>query len=413
MIDQMTKDRVLRQIKTEQTVKLCSDLISIPSFKTEETKAARFLANYFRRRGYEVDFQEVEPGRFQTIATLRGSGGGKSLMLNGHIDIDPLAMGWIREPFIPNWEGDRLYGAGVNNMKGGVTAMITAAEAIRKSKAPMKGDLVLACVVGELQGGVGTVHALNQGYITDGAYVAEPTGDGDNIMTVHVGCVEMAISTIGLSQHVSRSHMAVDAIEMMLKAIPAIKNVKFTYSPRPDLPDMPRIIVGTIIGGRGRNHDLKGPNFTSDYCTVIVDARIVPGQSAQTVKQDVDLALQKLKKQDPNFQYEIITPVPPEYKVMTVFMNPIDVPKDNPIVKNLENAYLQVAGKAPDKIGAIVTQSYAGNDSCHIWEKGIPVCLFGVESGRDQKGEPDGFVKVPSMVQLAKTYAIAALDWCN
>ena len=59
-------------------------------------------------------------------------------------------------------------------MKGGVTAIITAAEAIRKAKAPMKGDLVVACVVGELQGGVGTVYALNQGLRTDGAYVAEP-----------------------------------------------------------------------------------------------------------------------------------------------------------------------------------------------------------------------------------------------
>ena len=187
MVDHAVEERVLRQIKTEQTVKLASDLISIPSFKTEEQKVARFLARFFQRRGYEVDLQEVEPGRYQTIATLKGSGGGKSLMLNGHIDIDPLAMGWVREPFTPSWEGDRLYGAGINNMKGGVTAIITAAEAIRKAKAPMKGDLVVACVVGELQGGVGTVYALKNGLRTDGAYVAEPTGDGDNIMTTHAG----------------------------------------------------------------------------------------------------------------------------------------------------------------------------------------------------------------------------------
>ncbi len=413
MVDQAVEERVLRQIKTEQTVKLASDLISIPSFKTEEQKVARFLANFFRRRGYEVELQEVEPGRYQTIATLKGSGGGKSLMLNGHIDIDPLAMGWVREPFTPSWEGDRLYGAGINNMKGGVTAIITAAEAIRKAKAPMKGDLVVACVVGELQGGVGTVYALKQGLRTDGAYVAEPTGDGDNIMTTHAGVVELAISTIGQSQHVSRSHLAVDALEMMTKAIPAIKNVEFTYEHRPDLPDLPRIIAGTIIGGRGRNHDLKGPNFTCDYCTVIVDARIVPGQSHVTVKADLDRALNKIKEEDPTFEYEIVTPVPPEYKVMTEFMNPMDVPRDNVIVQNLERAYRRVSGRAPDKIGAILTQSYAGNDSCHIWEAGIPVCLMGAENGRDQKGEPDSYVIVPSMVQLAKTYAMAALDWCN
>ncbi|MEE9247136.1 MAG: M20/M25/M40 family metallo-hydrolase [Dehalococcoidia bacterium] len=413
MVDQAVKDRVLGQVKVGQAVNLCSSLLKIPSFKTEETKVARFLANFFRRRGYEVDLQEVEPGRYQTVATLKGSGGGKSLMLNGHLDIDPLAMGWKRDPWTPSLEGDRLYGAGANNMKGGVTAIITAAEAIRKSRAPIKGDLVVACVVGELQGGIGTLHALNTGYVTDGAYVAEPTGEGDNIMTVHVGWVELAISTIGLSQHVSRAHKAIDAIEMMIRAIPAIKQVKFTYTPRPDLPDMPRVIVGTIIGGRGRDHDMRGPNFTCDYCTIIADVRTVPGQTAQMVKEDIDRMLKGLKAEDPTFEYEIVTPVPPHYKVQTVYMNPLDVPKDEPVVKNLENSYREVTGKALDRIGAIVTQSYAGNDSCHIWERGIPVCLHGAQSGRDVKGEPDSFVSVTSMVQVAKTYALAALNWCN
>ena len=105
MVDQAVEERVLRQIKTEQTVKLASDLISMPSFKTEEQKVARFLAGFFRRRGYEVDLQEVEPGRYQTIATLKGSGGGKSLMLNGHIDIDPLAMGWSGSRSLPAGKG--------------------------------------------------------------------------------------------------------------------------------------------------------------------------------------------------------------------------------------------------------------------------------------------------------------------
>ncbi|MFQ5873008.1 MAG: M20 family metallopeptidase [Dehalococcoidia bacterium] len=412
-MDQPVKDRVLRQITAEQAVNLCSSLIKIPSFKTEESKVARFLAGFFRRRGYQVELQEVEPGRYQTIATLKGTGGGKSLMLNGHIDIDPLAMGWKRDPWTPSREGDRLYGAGANNMKGGVTSIITAAEAIRKSKVPMKGDLVVACVVGELQGGVGTLHTLKRGLHTDAAIVAEPVGDGDNIMTVHVGWVELAISTLGLSQHVSRAHNAIDAIDMMIRAIPAIKNVKFTYTPRADLPDMPRIIVGTIIGGRGRGHDLRGPNFTCDYCTVVADVRTVPGQTAEAVKADLVRVLDGLKAQDPNFQYEIETPPPARYKVQTVYMNPFDVPRDEPIVKTLERNYKEFTGRDPDKVGAIVTQSYAGNDSCHIWEAGIPCCLYGPQPGRDQKGEPDAFVYVSSMVRVAQVHALTAFDWCN
>jgi len=109
---------VLKHVDAGELVDLASDLIRIPSFKTEETAVARFLEAFFRRRGYDVDLQEIEPGRFQTIATLRGTGGGASLMLNGHTDINALTRRWTRDPWRPSLEGDRLYGHGVQNMKG-------------------------------------------------------------------------------------------------------------------------------------------------------------------------------------------------------------------------------------------------------------------------------------------------------
>ena len=77
-MDTAFKQKVLSKIKDREVVELCSNLLRIPSFKTEEQKVARYLAGYFRRRGYEVDLQEVEPGRYQTIATLKGSGGGRA-----------------------------------------------------------------------------------------------------------------------------------------------------------------------------------------------------------------------------------------------------------------------------------------------------------------------------------------------
>src|SRR5437870_12409211 len=87
---------VLKHVDAGELVDLASDLIRIPSFKTEETAVARFLEDFFRRRGYDVDLQEIEPGRLQTIATLRGTGGGASLMLNGHTDINALTRRWKR-----------------------------------------------------------------------------------------------------------------------------------------------------------------------------------------------------------------------------------------------------------------------------------------------------------------------------
>ncbi len=139
---------VLAHVDPRELIELASDLIRIPSFKTEETPVARFLEKLFRGRGYEVDLQEIEPRRFQTIATLRGTGGGASLMLNGHTDINALTRRWKRDPWTPSLEGDRLYGHGVQNMKGGLASIIMTAEAVRRSGVKLAGDLVVACVAG-------------------------------------------------------------------------------------------------------------------------------------------------------------------------------------------------------------------------------------------------------------------------
>jgi acetylornithine deacetylase len=93
-----TQTKIINQVDENAIVDLASELIKIPSFKLEETPVANFLADFFNERGYKVDLQEVEPGRFQTIATLEGTGGGQSLMLNGHTDINSLTRRWRRDP---------------------------------------------------------------------------------------------------------------------------------------------------------------------------------------------------------------------------------------------------------------------------------------------------------------------------
>ena len=331
-------------VDTEEMLRLAQELIRIPSFKTEESDVARYLGDYLSHRGYEVELQEVEPGRFQTIATLKGSGGGKSLMLNGHIDIDPLAMGWRRDPWTPSIEGDFIYGAGIRNMKSGVSSLITAAEAVRKSGTVLSGDLVLACVVGELQGGVGTTYLCRNGPLTDMAVVPEPFG-ANNILTVHAGVLEMAVHVLGNSRHISRKEEAVDAIAKMCKAVPAIDGVKFTYTPREDLPGLPRINVGAIIGGRGRDYDMRGPNFVSDFCTVLVDVRFLPGMTSASVKADIENSLDRVKAEDPDFEYEIEMPPDPKHRVFTVVMEPFDLPKDEYILDCVLRQYRVLDGR--------------------------------------------------------------------
>src|SRR4029453_3644909 len=129
LMDELTR-AVLERVDRRELIDLASALIRIPSFKTEETPAARFLEVFCRERGYEGAPQEIEPGRLQAIATLPGTGGGASLMLNGHTDINALTRRWGRRPRTPVLEGDRLYGPGVQNMKGGLASIVMAAEAI-------------------------------------------------------------------------------------------------------------------------------------------------------------------------------------------------------------------------------------------------------------------------------------------
>ncbi len=407
-----TAQRLMDSVDREEMLRLAEDLVRIPSFKTEETDAARFLGDFLAQRGYEVELQEVEPGRFQTIATLKGSGGGKSLMLNGHIDIDPLAMGWKRDPWTPSIEGDLIFGAGIRNMKSGVSAMIEAAEMVRRSGVPLRGDLVLACVVGELQGGVGTSHLCRHGPLTDMAVVPEPFG-ANNILTVHAGVLEMAIHVLGNSRHISRKEEAVDAIAKMCKAVPAIDGVKFTYAPREDLPGLPRINVGAIIGGRGRDYDMRGPNFVSDFCTVIVDVRFLPGMTSASVKADIERALDEVKRDDPDFQYEIEMPPDPKYRVFTVVMEPFDLPKNEYILETVLRQYRTVTGKEPDGVGTVLPGSYTGDDTCHLWAAGVPCLLYGPGGGSESATIPDEFSRISDMEQVAKVLALTALDVCN
>ena len=412
-MDDKTAAGVLSRIDDRGMLALLCSLIKIPSFKNEETPVARFLARFFKRRGYEVDLQEVEPGRLQAISTLKGTGGGKSLMFNGHTDITTLARGWTRDPWTPSIEGDRVYGAGSFNMKGGLAAMITAAEALRKSGVTLKGDIVVACVVGETAGGEGTVHMLDRGVRTDMAVVTEPFGI-DSVATVHCGILNLAIHTYGYSRHISQLEGSVDAIVKMEKVTRALREMEMTYVPRPDLPAMPLLNVGSIIGGRGQDYDLVDPYYVSDYCTIIVDVHFVHSQTVESIVADINRTLAPLVAQDPELKYEIEIPVPRRFKGSRyLVMDPLDVPQDEYIVQAVVRHHQRVAGSPPRTIGAVLPLSYSGDDTCHLWKAGIPCVLYGPGGGNDSEEEPDMYVYISEMEQCARVLALTALDVCN
>jgi acetylornithine deacetylase len=372
--------KVLDRIDDEEIVRLASDLIRIPSFTTEETPCAEWIASYLRDQGVDAELQEIEPGRRQTVARLRGTGGGKSIMLNGHIDIDPLASGWTRDPFQP-WIADgKLFGHGIFNMKAGVTACIMAALALKRAGVPFRGDVVIACVAAELNSGVGTIHAIKNGYRTDMAVIPEPYG-ARTIITKHTGSMDVVVHTLGRATHISKKEQGSDAIAKMMRAIVAISAMKMTAVHDPDLPGLPRLNVGSVIGGRGRNYNLRGAYTVSDFCTAYVNVRFNTSQSGETILADIRRTLDALKTDDPEFQYEIEFPPELSRGLGRLAKAAVDVPVTEPIVQMVKRHLRTLSGQDPEFLGVRLPQSYAGNDTTHLWQAGIPCCLYGPGGG--------------------------------
>jgi acetylornithine deacetylase len=402
------KDAVLAQIVPDEVISLTKDIVSIPSYTADETDVARFLHGFFQRQGFESELQEVDPGRFQTIARLKGTGGGKSLMLNGHLDIDPIPSGWLRDPWTPTIEGDRFYGAGVYNMKGGVAAMILGAVAARRA-GPLRGDVVVACVDGELQGGVGTVHMLRKGVRADMAIVPEPYST-KHIITKHTGVMELAVHVLGRSVHISRMEQGINAIVKAARVVQALEALKLTGQPDPDLPGLPRLNVGTIIGGRGRDLELRGANIVPDVCMLILDIRFPVSVTPDSALADVRRALDALAATDKDITYEIEFPIRPERRQFREVMLPLSVPVTEPIVQILKANVTTLVGEEPT-VGAHSPQSYAGNDTSHLWGAGIPCCLYGPAGGYDE-GRSDRWTSIEQIVACTRVFGATIADVC-
>jgi acetylornithine deacetylase len=402
-----TRSKVLGLIDDDEIIRLAKDLIRIPSFTTEETPCAVWLAGYLHDQGLEVTLQEIEPGRKQTIARLRGSGGGRSIMLNGHVDIDPLATGWTRDPFDP-WIADgKLYGHGIYNMKGGVTACIMATLALQRAGIPREGDVVLACVAAELNSGVGTLYALEHGQRTDMAVVAEPYG-ARTILTKHTGTMDVVIHTLGRATHISKKEQGVDAIASMTRAIAALEAMRFTHVHDPELPGLPRLNVGSIIGGRGRDYNLRGAYTVSDFCTAYVNVRFNASQTGESVLADIRRTLDALGAADPRFRYEIEFPPKLERGLGRLAKRAVDVPKTEPIVQMVRRNLHLMTGSEPEHFGVRLPQSYAGNDTTHLWAAGIPCCIYGPGGGYTDYH--DVHVELADLFLCTRVLALTALE---
>lgn len=394
---------VLQNLDDDELVQLLQRMIRYKSYSGNEGELANFLAEYMENAGFEVELQEVEPNRYNVIGTYKGTGGGESVMYNGHIDTNPVGLGWTVNPLEGYVDDKFIYGIGVSNMKASDAAFIAAALAFIKGNIKLKGDVIVGLVVGELQGGIGTLHMLESGIRSDWFINGEPTDN--SLLTLHAGAFEIQIDVFGKSRHLSKAEEGVNSIEQASKLITRLKDVKFSNATKPEYAGLNRYNIGVIRGGLGEEYyEWRVPQLP-DLCSLKVALRFAPSQTREGMINDIQQLLDQMNQEDPNFKAEI-----KKIHSNKLLMGPFEVDKDEPVVEVVRNAHELVTGEEP-RIGDIAPYKFYGTDAAHLQNYGIKGIVYGC--GGKYNTMPDERVELEDLKTASRVYALSILNLCN
>jgi acetylornithine deacetylase len=264
---------------TESVVELAERLIAIDSVNPAlvpggagERAAAHVVAEWCEAHRLEVELVGPDD-RPSVIARRRGSGGGRSLLLNGHLDT--VGVTGMEAPFEPRVEGGRLYGRGSYDMKGAIAALCVAAA----DATALRGDVIVTAVADEELASIGTEAILERVH-ADAAVVAEPTEL--QVAVAHRGFVGFEIETAGVAAHGSRPDLGVDAIVKMGPVLVALAELdeQLQHGARHPLAGAGAIHASLIDGGQEM----------SSYparCVLTGERRTIPGETIDDVKGEL------------------------------------------------------------------------------------------------------------------------------
>jgi len=293
----MPLEKLKRQVKKSEVEKLVKDLVRIPSHcdvPTQEKEVAEFLNEFLQDEGIDSKLRTVDRNRPNVIATIKGSGSGKRLLLSGHTDTVP-AYEMDIEPFVPKVKGGRLYGRGSLDMKGGLGAMAMSLVAVRRARLKLDGDVIFAAVVGEERKSEGTEDLVLRGPKADMGIVGEPTDM--EIQPSHRGLEWLDIHFYGKAAHGGQADRGVNAISMAAKFVNAVETDLVprlrSRKARHTLP--PTLNLGVITGG-------QQPSSVADHCVIKIDRRWVPEEKLQQIFTEIYDLFDKLKKEDASFK---------------------------------------------------------------------------------------------------------------
>lgn len=375
-----------------QLGELVSALVRIDSVNPDlqpgaggEGAIGRFISEWFHANGIETEVQEAAPGRENVIGIVRGTGGGRSLMLNAHMDT--VGHGGMSDPLSGAIEDNKVSGRGAWDMKGSLAAIMLAARDLAAD--PPAGDVLVTAVVDEEYASIGTA-AVVQRYSADGAIVTEPTQL--ELSVAHKGFIWFDITTKGVAAHGSQPALGVDAIAKMGKVLAGVEA----------LAD--RLLAGEQhpLLGTGSIHGslIRGGTELSSYpasCTLSVERRLIPGETPDQAESELCDILNAAANQDPDFDATLIRGLD---------RSPFEQPIESDIVTVVRDAATSILGKTP----AIAGES-GWMDSAILAAAGIPTVIFGPD-GAGAHADIE-WVDLDSLEQSRQIYVAAARAFCK
>lgn len=389
-----------KELQLNDPVKLTQALVGIDSSNPDfgavpgpgEKHIASFIKAWLEYRGIETHWIEPILGRPSVVGVVRGSGGGKSLMLNGHTDT-VTTRSYEGDPLGGELIDGHIYGRGSADMKSGLAAAMIA---LAKAKAlHLAGDVILAAVADEESSSCGTEQLLNAGWRADAALIAEPTGM--DIINMHKGFTLFEVDIFGIAAHGSKPSLGVDAIckagyflveldrhaQKLQKQSNGSLNQEGSYGP-------PSIHTGMIKGG-------EEVASYPEICQITIERRTVAGETREGVKQQLVDILENIKSTVPDFKYELRH---------TFWRSPHFMEKDHPFV-NLVSRHAKSATGLPPKIRG----ETGWTDMALLADAGIFGVIWGPK-GYDLHAKRER-VEADSIAQLANAYTSIAAEYCK
>ena len=401
-------DDLIRAIDERACLDFLARMVRFKSYSNTpgETELSRFMADQMNAIGLDADLQNVEEARYNAIGRLKGAGGGKSLLFNGHTDTNPTTEGWTVDPWGGIIDDNFIYGIGVSNMKAGDAAYFCAVKTLVEHGIKLKGDVILTYVVGELQGGVGSVKAIEEGLRADYFINAEPTDL--QALTLHAGAFNYVIELTGITRHVSKREEAVDAIAAACTLVPRINSITFSGAATDEHRSVNRANVGVLRGSLSPEfHDWRPPQI-ADFARLVGTARYAPSQNEESVIADLRKLLVELEAEFPGLRAKVFKEQEIDNRPT---MLPFEVSHDSRIVQAVNEAY-QTVRRQTQPTGPIPPPCFYGTDAAHFLHKaGMEGIVCG--PGGRYNTMPDERVDIPDYLDMIRIYILAILNICE